>query len=475
MDIGAILLAFFQWLFSQGAPVIVPLVIIILGLIFRAPLRRTLVCALRMGVGFTGLYAIIMMALSTLGPAGELMAKRYGVGLTIPDVGWPTLSSITFAVPFSMVMIASLILLNALLVAIGLTNTLNVDFFNHWPFVFCAAAILVETGNWVLAIASALIFWFITLKMADWTQPLVEAFYDMPGISIPHSHTVVYAPFGLLLNKLWDRIPKIRDVRLDPEYIRERLGIVGEPMVIGFLVGLFLGVLAYLEIPPTGDQVAKIISLSLSLGFFMLILPRCAEQIVMGLAPLSEAIRDFIMKRMPGRKFFVGLDVAVLVGWPEHIALGILAAPLCYLVAAILPGNRVIPLADAAGYMIFFTVWAVNTCYGNLFRGLLNALILWIPLSMAIANAWVPATMDIVKFTNFQLPPGTTAVTSLTTGSHFISYALYEISLFIAGKGTVADLVIGTAIMAVFLLVWYAMYRHMATYVEELKKRKGAK
>lgn len=68
VGIGSALLKFWEWLFAQGAPVIVPISVIILGGIFRAPFRRTIMCALRMGVGFTALYAligIIFQALST--------------------------------------------------------------------------------------------------------------------------------------------------------------------------------------------------------------------------------------------------------------------------------------------------------------------------------------------------------------------------------------------------------------------------
>jgi PTS system galactitol-specific IIC component len=173
---------------------------------------------------------------------------------------------------------------------------------------------------------------------------------------------------------------------------------------------------------------------------------------------------------MPGRQFHLGLDVAVLVGKPEHVALGVLLAPLCYLIALLIPGNRVLPLADAAGYMIFFTVWAVNTSRGNLFRGLLNSLLLWIPISIIIANAWVPATMTMVTATGFKLPVAAPQVTSLTTGSHFIGYALYQIMAFLGGVGSISGFFLGLAILLVFGLVWYAMRARPKAYAEELKQ-----
>lgn len=466
-----ILIQIFQWLFAQGAPVIVPVVIILLGLIFRAPIKRTLVAALRMGVGFTALYALIMYILGLYASANKFMATRYGVG-TIPDLGWGVFSGITFSIPWSMIAIAGLMLLNAVLVVIGLTSTLNVDAFNHWPYVFTMAAVYLATGNWILAIASGIAYWFITLKMADWTFPFIEPYYDMPGISIPHCHSVNYAPFGFLLDRIWDKIPKIKDLKMDPEYIRERFGIIGEPIVIGFVVGLVLGSLAFLGWPPTGDQIASIIQLALGTAFFMVILPRCAELIVMGFAPLSESIRDFIMKKMPGREFHVGLDVAVLVGAPEHIALGAILAPFCYLVAYLIPGNRVIPMADVAGYMIFFSVWAVNTSRHNIFRGLLSSILVWLPLGIWLSNLLVPINMKIISYVGYTLPQGVNETTCITIGSNFFVYVFLQIASFIAGVGTVEGLATALAILIVFFAVWYIVRNRPKEYAKELAKEK---
>lgn len=469
-NIGQILLDIFSWIFSQGAPVIVPISILILGLIFKAPTKTTLFAALRMGVGFTALFALIGIIFGALGPPAQLMAERFGIGLTITDVGWPVHSGITFSLAWSMLAIALFFLLNAVLVVIGVTKTLNVDFFNHWAYVFVIAAVQITTGSWILAIASGVLYWFITLKMADWTQPILNAYYDFPmeGISIPHTYSVMFAPFGFLLDKIWDRIPGLRDIDISTEDIRERFGVLGEPIFIGFVIGLVVGGIAYLGWPPTGAQIGSMLGLALTLGFFMVLLPRASELIVMGMAPLSQSIREWIVKRMPGREFFLGLDVAIVVGAPEHVAMGVLLAPICFLIAVLLPGNRVLPLADAGGFMIFFTVFAINTCRGNLFRGLLNSILLWIPVSLLIGGAFSPVTMDMVANTGFALPEGAMEITSITCGSYLVGYAFYAISSFIAGVGPVGSLLMGLGILVVFGLVWYAMRNRPKDYVKEL-------
>ena len=466
------LLGIFEWLLNMGAVVVVPIAIIILGLIFRAPLRTTLLCALRMAVGFTALLALIDVVVGLIGEAGEIMGMRYGVGLSIPDVGWPVFSGITFAAPFAMGAIALFILVNALLVIIGFTKTLNVDFFNHWIFVFTILAVYVTTESWVLGIISGILFWLLTLKLADWTAPMIEPYYGMPNISIPHAHSVQYAPFGFFMDRVWDRIPGIRDIELDPSTLRERYGLLGEPIIIGFAVGLLFGGLAFLgygEVGTFGDQAAKTITLSLSLGFFMVLLPRAAELIVMGLAPLSESIREFIMKRMPGREFYVGLDVAVVVGKTEHIALGVLLAPIVYLVSLLLPGNNVLPLADAAAYMIFFSVFAVNTNRGNLFRGLLNATLIWLPLALILSNVIVPASMAIVDYVGFEVAAA--QVTSITVGSNFFIFIFLAIASFIKGVGSSTMLFWALLLLAVWIIVFYVVRKRPREYADELRRQ----
>jgi PTS system galactitol-specific IIC component len=465
----------FTWVFGQGAPVIVPLSILILGLIFRAPGKTILSAALRMGVGFTALYALLGMIFSSFGPAAQLMAERFGVSLTITDVGWPVHSGIVFGLSWSMLAIALFFLTNAVLVIVGVTKTLNVDFFNHWAYVFVIAAVQIVTGSWILAIASGVLYWFLSLKMADWTQPILDAYYDFPlkGISIPHTYSVMFAPFGFLLDKVWDRIPGIKNVKISTEGIRERFGILGEPVFIGFVVGLVVGAIAYLGWPPTGAQLGSMISLAFMLGVFMVLLPRASELIVMGMAPLSESIREWIVKRMPGRELFLGLDVAIVVGAPEHVAMGVLMAPLCFVVALLLPGNKVIPLADAGAFMIFFTVFVINTCRGNLFRGLLNSVLLLMPISLFISGAFSPATMEMVRQTGYALPEGALQITSLTSGSYLVGYAFYAISTFIAGVGPVGALLTGLAILLVFFGVWYLMRNRPQEYVKELEAAKA--
>lgn len=460
----------FSWLLSQGAPVIVPVSVILLGLIFRAPKDKIFAGALRMGVGFTALFALVGIIFSALGPAANQMASKFGLAFTVTDLGWPTQSGIVFAIPWAMAAIAIFILLNAVLVALGVVKTLNVDFNNHWIFVFYMGATYYMTVSWLLTVLVGLVFWFVSLKMADWVYPMISAYYDMPmdGITVTHAYSILWAPFGFLLDKFWDMIPGIRDIQWDPESIKEKWGFFGEPVFIGWVIGLFVGVVAYIDGVPTGAQVSAALGLAFTVSFFMLLLPRAAELIVAGMAPLSDAVRVFVTKKMPGRDFYLGLDAAVLVGAPEHVAIGVLTTPIAFLIAFLLPGNNMLPMGDVAGLFIFICVFITNTNRGNIFRGLLNSALLLIPVSFWIGGTMSTANMAIVEGTGFGLPEGAGMISSLCVGTTPFGYALYQISTFFAGIGTSKDLGIGIAILVVFAAVWYLMRKRPVEYAREL-------
>ena len=64
--------------------------------------------------------------------------------------------------------------------------------------------------------------------------------------------------------------------------------------------------------------------------------------------PISEAAKKFTQEKFKGRKFLIGLDAAVVVGNPDVITTSLIVIPLTILMAAVLPGNRVLPFADLA-------------------------------------------------------------------------------------------------------------------------------
>jgi Phosphotransferase system, galactitol-specific IIC component len=82
---------------------------------------------------------------------------------------------------------------------------------------------LRNLGKFVMAIAAAVIFEIIVLKIADWTAPYMEKYFELEGVSVPTGSTCSYAPIGIPLIWLIQKIPVIKDLKADPDYIQQKV------------------------------------------------------------------------------------------------------------------------------------------------------------------------------------------------------------------------------------------------------------
>ena len=175
----------------------------------------------------------------------------------------------------------------------------------------------------MMGFAAAIINMIIIMVLGDYTAPLVEESLSMPGVSLPHGFTTAYAPIAMLFNWILDKIPGIRDIDVNTDMLQEKFGVFGEPMIIGTVIGLVIGVLA-------GYDVTGVLQLAVSLGAVLVLIPRMASLLMEGLLPVSDAASDFVEKRFSNRgKIYIGLDSAVGVGHPVTLAISFVLVPLC--------------------------------------------------------------------------------------------------------------------------------------------------
>ena len=172
---------------------------------------------------------------------------------------------------------------------------------------------------------------------------------------------------GLLVDKIIDHIPGLNRIHIDPETVQKKFGIFGEPMMVGTILGIFLGVIA-------GYDFKKVLLLGISIGGVMFILPRMVRILMEGLLPLSEAIKKYLNAKYPDRDdLYIGLDIAVAVGNPAIISTALLLTPISVFIAFVLPGNEVLPLGDLANLAVMASMIALAS-RGNIFRTVLAAI-----------------------------------------------------------------------------------------------------
>lgn len=407
-----------QFITGLGSTVVLPIIIFLLGLLFGDRPGRALRSGLLIGVGFVGLGLVINLLINSLVPATEAMIRRTGVQLAAMDVGWPVAAAIAFATTVGAVIVPAVFLWNVLLLLLRGTRTLNVDIWNFWHYAFTGSLVYGITNNLVIGIIAALFHATLALKIADLTAERVQEFFGLPGISIPQGWAVTSVPVVLLLNWIIDRIPGLRDVQADPKTIQQRLGVLGDPLFLGAILGLLIGAIA-------GFDVTKTLQLAVSLAGVMVLMPRIIAILMEGLVPFSEAARAFLKARFAGREFYIGLDSAILIGHPVTVAAGILLIPTVLVLSVVLPGNRTLPFADLAA-TAFFVAYATPLTRGNLVRTYLIGVGI-MTMVLYLSTAFAPILTMTAHNIGYKLPESAQAatwITALSGGNLFAGIAV---------------------------------------------------
>ena len=413
------LVTFLNSFLELGIPIIAPLLLFLLALLFRVPLGRAVRAAITYGVGFIGIFLVLDLLLTALAGVAELLASGVGVEFAVVDVGWPVLAAIAFGVPTFATIFIGTIVVNLVMFVMKWTKTIDIDFHNFYHWVVPATVVYFATDNIWAGTIVGLVNVVITLKLADWTAKDVAEWWDSEGITIPHMSTIGWYPFANLLDFILDKIPGVNKIRIDTQGLQEKIGVLGEPMLIGVILGLAMGLGAKMSLVDT-------MLMAMNLGASMVLMPRMISLLMEGLVPVFQAARKFMLDKFPGYEFNIGLDAAVLVGKPEVLIMGMLMVPAMVVLALILPGNQVLPFADLA-ILAFFTTWSVGVNRGNLFRGFIISLFICATLLYG-AGFVAPTLTEMGAMTGFETDVSdlfTSLEGGAITGSNMINVPIF--------------------------------------------------
>ncbi|QNU37560.1 PTS galactitol transporter subunit IIC [Geobacillus sp. 44B] len=401
-----------------GATVILPVVIFLLGLLFGQKPGKAFRAGLTIGVAFVGILLVVDLLVSNLGPAAQGMVERFGIKLNVIDVGWPAAASISWASPIAAFIIPLGLLLNVLMLITKTTKTMNVDIWNFWHYTFMGAIVYALTDSMIQALIAALLFQIVCLKIADWTAPMLENYFGLPGISVATGSTVSYAVLGIPMVKLMQKIPGVKKLNADPETIQKKFGIFGEPIFMGLILGLALGLLA-------GYSVGKTIKIGMSMAAVMVLMPRMVKILMEGLMPISESARELLQKKFGAQNIYIGLDAAVAIGHPAVISTALILVPITVALAVILPGNNVLPFGDLAT-IPFIVAFIVGASRGNIVHSVIVGTVM-IALSLYMATDLATLHTQMATDAKFHMPKGASKISSIDQGGNLINYIIYKL------------------------------------------------
>lgn len=376
------------WFVGLGPTVMVPIVILILGLVFRAGFAKSLRGGITVGVGLAGLFMIVDMIVAALLPATGAIAERFGVQLTLVDVGWAD-CGLGWSWPGVAPLIIAILIVNVIMLVLKLTKTMWTDVWSTWHGGVIASFVWAMSGSMLYAVIAGVLFLVGGSLASDITAKKFQEFNGMPGVGVPCtiSWAGVFAiPFVALLSK----IPVIKDINASPEAIRDKFGIFGEMAVIGFILGALIAIFA-------GYSVNQILLFGIQVATMMIILPRMVSIISEGLIPVTMSVADFVAERFEGREMHVGVDCAILLGHPSVMASAVILYPLAILLATFLPGNNMLPVASLAVIPFWCGAIAPYTKpQGNVLQIVIISLLWFCPFLWCATNL-APAHTEIYK------------------------------------------------------------------------------
>ena len=421
--------------------VMLPVIILLLALIFRIKFSVALKSALQLGIAFIGIFMVFDFFVALIKPVTEALIARSGLNLNVLDVGWPPLAALSWSFNLAPVLLIGFLAVNILMLFFRLTKTVNIDIWNFWHVIFVAVIVFFITENYLLSVVVSLACFVLTLKLAEWSAPMISSYSGMEAISIPHLSAITHFPLARFGVRLISLIPFLKNVKADPEHIKSKIGIAGEPMILGFLLGggLALG---------GGYDVKGILELAFGFAAVILILPIMGGVLGSALLPVSEGMKAFLEKYLPGRgTTYIGLDVAVLFGVPATLVSAVIMIPISIGLSFILPGVRFIPLGDLTNLMVPMSIICA-AAKGNI----IHSVIIGIPVvigNLYLASALAPMFTEMAAKAEYAVA-GSQVFTSFLDGGQLF-------------RGWLAALLYGNPaalalIPVVLFFIFYAWY-----------------
>jgi PTS system galactitol-specific IIC component len=416
------------FIINLGPTVMMPIIMTIIGICIKVKFSKALKGGLLVGIGFIGLNATVTILTGVVQPAVNNMVKLFGLNLRVIDVGWPSASAIAFGTAVGVAMIPLGILINVIMLVTKTTRTVDVDIWDFWHFAFSGSIVYALTKNMPLSLIMASVNMIFTMVVADRTAKRTEEVLGLPGITFPHGLATSFVPIAYILDKAIDKIPGINKIHLDEKTITKKLGLIGDPAILGLIVGLILGIAGFAFVPSLtlSDKMGKILTMGVTVSAVLVITPKMAAILMEGVVPVSDGVQTLIQKKFSGSgKIYIGLDCAAGIGHPVVLAMSVIMVPVTLFLAVVLPGNQFLPLVGLCGICFQFPLIVAIT-KGDFFRTFVIGTFV-MGLGLYIGTNLSQLFTSAARAAHFSIPAGVSRISSIDYGSNPIPWLLIKI------------------------------------------------
>lgn len=388
----------------------VPIIIFIICLIFKAPVKKAFMSAVLIGAGLKGMAFITSAFGSVLSELVNKLIENTGLNLPALDVGWQAVASVAYSTDIGMMFIGVGLIFQIIIFLVKITDIFQPsDVWNNYSIIVWGSMFYQIKGNMLMAFVLMFFINLVTLLIAEVVQKRWSTYYNYPGCAMIAPHHMGDAPMYLVLDVVLGKLGADK-INLRPETIKKKLGFLGEPMYVGLIVGLILGVVGNITTLNTMASWGQIANVAVTCSAVMAIFPKVAGLFASGFTTITEYSRKTLKKSKYGkdREFIVAVNDALGYGESATLTTGLLVIPAALLLAFLLPGNIVLPVMvlPSLPYMVEVPVALSN---GNIFKSWIAACIVFCA-KLLMASAWAAVFTEIAVSVGFEVTEGSVMI-----------------------------------------------------------------
>lgn len=282
----------------------------------------------------------------------------------------------------------------------------------------------IATGNMMLSIGLMVLSNLYSLVFSEIVSKRWSTYYGYPNCTITAPHHICSVPLAIgmdwILNKLG-----ANKVKWNPETLQEKLGFLGEPISLGFVLGMLLGLAGNFmrlnQLVAWGEMAI----VGISTAAIMAIFPKIAGIFASAFTTITDASKRTAKSSGKDREWYLAINDAAGYGESATLLTGLLLIPIVLILAIVLPGNETLPMVDliAIPYMIELIIAVSN---GNIFKSLISGAV-WCAGGLYMITAVAPIFTQVAVDVGVSLPAGAMLICSFAVMTNHIMGGLFLI------------------------------------------------
>ena len=434
-----------------GSGIIIPVILFVLSKAMGIETKKAFNSALLCGVGLTGFNLVINSYSGVIAPVVQSMVDNSGVNLPCLDTGWQSTSIIAYSTTVGILFIGVAIALQLILFFVGYTDVFMAsDLWNNYSFMVWGSMLYALTKNMLLAMALMVCQLLYILLFSEMCALRWGTYYEYDGCCMTAPHHLESFPFAVCMDWILTKLG-FNKIKINAAALQKKLGILGEPMMIGLIVGLIIGLIG--EAPFLFGENAlnawgTALGAAINTAAIMAVFPRVAAIFSSAFTSMSDAYKAKAAESAKNRRWFLSVNDACGYGETNTLTTGVILIPIMLVLSFVLPGNIILPMADlcALPYMVEVFVCVSN---GNIAKSLVMGAI-WFSLGLIICSQLCPIFTQVAVEAGFNLPQEGVYICSFGIICHpllcALFYAFYSQNIII---------IAAVVVVYVLLYLWF--------------------